>query len=107
MVVEKERPVRSKRLTESARGEACLVRIPGCDGDPAKTIWSHYRGPEGGKGGAIKSTDIAGAYACTYCDAVYDGQRKPPAGMTCADVDLLWLQGHIRSLVRAQQKGVL
>jgi hypothetical protein len=105
--IEKENPVRSEKLRQSAKGEDCLVRIPGCPFDPAQTIWSHYRGSAGGKGGSIKATDIAGAYACTYCDAVYDGQTPRPEGMTKADVDLAWLEGHVRSLVRLQQKGLL
>lgn len=103
----KDAPVRSKKLRQSAKGEECLVRLPGCSGDPLMTIWSHYRGSAGGKGGAIKSTDIAGCYACTYCDAVYDGQAPRPAGMTKEDVDLAWHEAHIRSLVRLGQKGLL
>jgi hypothetical protein len=105
--VEKDAPIRSTKLRQSANGEDCTVRLPGCPCDPAKTIWSHYRGSAGGKGGAIKSTDVAGAYACTYCDAVYDGQTPRPAGMTKDDVDLAWHEGHIRSLVRLGQKGLL
>jgi hypothetical protein len=105
--IAKEAPVRSAKLRQSAKGEDCTVRIPGCPSDPAMTIWSHYRGSAGGKGGAIKSTDIAGAYACTYCDAVYDGQRPRPDGMTKEAVDLAWHDGHIRSLVRLGQKGLL
>jgi hypothetical protein len=107
VAIEKENPVRSEKLRQSAKGEDCLVRIPGCPSDPAQTIWSHYRGSAGGKGGSIKATDIAGAYACTYCDAVYDGQTPRPDGMTKAEVDLAWLEGHVRSLVRLQQKGLL
>jgi hypothetical protein len=103
----KDAPVRSTKLRESANGEDCTVRLPGCPADPAQTIWSHYRGSAGGKGGAIKSTDIAGAFACTYCDAVYDGQRPRPDGMTKEAVDLAWHEGHIRSLVRLGQKGLL
>jgi hypothetical protein len=103
----KENPVRSEKLRQSARGEECLVRLPGCPADAAMTIWSHYRGGAGGKGKSIKATDIAGAYACTHCDGIYDGQTPRPAGMTKAEVDLAWLEGHVRSLVRLQQKGLL
>lgn len=96
------------RIRQSARGEDCLVRIPGvCRRDPAYTIWSHYRGLAGGKGMGIKSIDLCGAYACTACDMLYDGQTKRPAGMTKVDVDLAWLQGHIRSLVRLAEKGLV
>lgn len=96
------------RIRQSARGEECLVRIPGvCTHDPATVIWSHYRGLAGGKGMGIKSPDVCGAYACVACDMAYDGQTKRPAGMTKADVDLAWLQGHIRSLLKLEQKGLI
>lgn len=94
-------------IRDSAKGEACTVRIEGCPSDPTKTIWSHYRGSAGGKAMGIKSFDLAGAYACTYCDAVYDGQQQRPAGWSKEDVDLAWHDGHIRSLVRLAQKGLL
>lgn len=105
--VPKDKPHRSQKLRDSAKGEPCLVVIPGCPQDPEQTIWSHYRGTAGGKACARKSDDICGAYACTYCDAVYDGQRQRPEGLTKEDVDRLWLEGHIRSLVRAKEKGLL
>lgn len=96
------------RIRESARGEECLVRIPGvCTHDPATVIWSHARWMSAGKGKAIKAIDIAGAYACTACDAVFDGQAKAPAGMTREQIDLDWFHGHLRSLVRLAEKGVI
>ncbi|MGA7781109.1 MAG: nuclease domain-containing protein [Paraburkholderia sp.] len=104
----KELTYRNQKIRDSARDEDCLVRLPGaCLFDPRATIWSHYRGGAGGKAGALKADDLAGAYACTACDAVYDGQRPPPAGMTYADVVLAWHEGHIRSIVRLHAKGVL
>lgn len=95
------------RIRESANGEECTVRLPGCPGDPAMTIWSHDKTSAGGKGMRIKSLDLCGCFACTYCDAVYDGQRPRPAGMTLQDVELAWYRGHMRSLVKLNQKGLL
>lgn len=96
------------KIRESARGEDCTVRIPGiCHYQPEYTIWSHFRGLAGGKGMGIKSHDACGAYACTACDAVYDGQRPRPEGMTKEDVDLAWLKGHILSLVKLIKKGLI
>lgn len=100
--------VRSTKIRESARDEECLVRIPGvCSFDPAKTIASHYRGSAGGKGLSHKASDLCVAYCCTACDMVYDGQHKPPAGMTKADIDLMWCQGHLRTLRKLEQKGLV
>lgn len=95
-------------IRDSARGEACTVRLPTiCTGDPETTIWSHARWGAAGKGGATKALDLAGAYACTACDAAYDGQRKPPPGYTRDDVDRDWCMGHFRSLVILAQKGLI
>ncbi len=94
-------------IRDSARGEACTVRLPGCPSDPEQTIWSHYPGAAGGKGGQTKSHDACGCYACTYCDAVVDGQRPRPEGLTREAVMLAWHEGHMRSLVRLAQKGLL
>lgn len=95
------------RITDSARGEDCTVRYPGvCSHDPAKTIWSHCRHGAAGKGKSIKAIDLAGAYACTPCDAVYDGQMPRPKGMTREQADLDWFMGHVRSLVRLHEKGL-
>lgn len=94
-------------IRDSARGEDCTVRIPGvCTFDPEKTIWSHAPLGAAGKGRGIKALDLCGAYCCTACDAVVDGQAPMPAGMTRAMVLLDWFMGHMRSLVRLQQKGL-
>ena len=98
---------RDSRIRQSARGEFCLVRLPGCPGGTDRTIWSHYRGSAGGKAMGLKSHDVTGAYACTYCDAVWDGQRPRPAGMTFEAVALAWHEAHIRSLGRLHEKGLL
>lgn len=98
---------RDARIRRSAQGELCLIRLPGCPGGTERTIWSHYRGSAGGKGMGLKSHDAAGAYGCTHCDAIYDGQAPAPAGLTRLQVELAWHDGHIRSLGRLHEKGLL
>lgn len=96
------------KITDSARGEECYVRLMGvCTFNPEHTIWSHCRSNSAGKGRSIKAIDLAGAFACTSCDAVYDGQQKRPPGMTKEQVDLDWFHGHMRSLVRLKEKGII
>ncbi len=95
------------KITESARGEECQVRIVGvCTFDTTKTIWSHARWNAAGRGKGIKAPDIAGAYACTACDAAYDGQR-PVLGMKRGDIDADWCMGHFRSLLILREKGLI
>ena len=96
------------KITESARDEDCLVRLPGaCSFDPAKTIWSHARWLSAGRGKSIKALDLAGAYCCTTCDGIFDGNIKMPPVMTREQVDADWCQGHFRSLVRLREKGLI
>jgi len=97
-----------QRIRDSARGEECTVRIVGaCTHDPKHTIWSHAPLQAAGKGKSIKAVDLAGAYCCTACDAVIDGQRPLPAGATRDSVMLDWFHGHMRSLVILKQKGLV
>lgn len=97
-----------QRIRDSARGEECTVRIVGvCTHDPAHTIWSHAPLQAAGKGRGWKSICLAGAYCCTACDAVIDGQRPLPPGATRDSVMLDWFMGHMRSLVILKQKGLV
>lgn len=98
----------NQKIRDSARGEECTVRIVGaCTHDPATTIWSHAPLGAAGKGGAIKALDLCGAYCCTACDAVVDGQRHLPPGASRESVMADWFMGHMRSLVRLRQKGLV
>lgn len=98
----------NQAIRDSARNEECTVRISGaCTFDPATTIWSHAPLGAAGKGGAIKALDLCGAYCCTACDAVIDRQRPLPAGVTRLQAEVDWFNGHMRSLVRLRQKGLV
>jgi hypothetical protein len=98
---------KDQRIRDSARGEQCQVRIPGaCRGGTEHTIWSHAPLGAGGKGMGIKALDLCGTYCCTGCDAVVDGQARPPADVTREDALMAWFMGHMRSLVILRQKGL-
>ena len=96
------------RITESARGERCTLRIIGvCNDDPATVVWAHANGVRYGKGTGKKVPDIIGAYACYACHMVYDGQHKRPSGMQKVDVEIDFWRGHGESLVRLTEKGLV
>lgn len=105
-VVPKTPDRKDQRIRDSARGERCLMRLPGCPDDPAMTIWSHARSQRGGKGMGIKALDLCGCYACTYCDAIYDGQRPPAIVTPRAAIVIAWFEAHLESLLRLRQKGL-
>jgi hypothetical protein len=98
---------KDERIRDSANGEECLMRLPGCPGDPAMTIWSHFPSGQAGKGLQIKALDLCGALACTYCDSILDGQRNPPPGIDRQQVLVAFLYAHMQSLVRLKQKGLV
>lgn len=95
---------KDQRIRDSANGEACLLLYPGCPQDRAMTVWSHNRHGFAGKGGSMKALDLNGAYGCTYCDDIYDGQRPLPPGLTREQAELGWGIAHAKSLVILRQK---
>lgn len=96
------------KITESARGEMCQIRIVGvCNHNPETTVWCHASGSASGKGIGMKSPDILGAYGCFNCHAVVDRQAQRPANLTQADVRLAFWEGHARSVCLLIEKGLL
>ena len=64
------------KITRSARGESCALRIPGvCNYDPATVVLCHA--PCVDKGMGYKSPDWWGAYGCFSCHSHMDGSGEP------------------------------
>lgn len=58
------------KITKSAQGQDCQVRIPGvCNHNPETTVLAHLNG--GGMG--MKAPDWQGAYCCSACHSWLDG----------------------------------
>lgn len=108
-VVTPKTPNRKQQaIRDSAKGEDCTVRIIGaCNFDPTTTVWSHIPSLDGGRGMQMKSLDLAGCYSCSSCHDVVDGRKRLPPGATQESVQLDWHRGHMRSLVRLRQKGLV
>lgn len=66
---------RNKKLTESAKHEACVS----C-GNP-NACWCHSNESAHGKGKSIKASDIFGFIGCMSCHDWYDGRLnvEPPS----------------------------
>ena len=61
-------------LRKLAQGKPCMVRLPGCNGDPATTVLTHYR-LAGYAGTSLKPDDFAfGSWACSHCHDLVDGR---------------------------------
>lgn len=68
-VKQKQPRIKNKKITDSARGEDCTLRISGvCNFNPETTVFAHMNG--GGMG--YKHHDIHGCYACSKCHSLLD-----------------------------------
>ena len=95
------------KITDSARGQDCQVRIPGvCSGDSSTVVWAHAIGTASGKGIGMKSHDALGAYACQKCHDAYD-RRIKPHGVLYHTVKECFYEGHMRSLRILIDKGLV
>lgn len=96
------------RITKSAKGEECQIRIPGvCLGTSETVVWCHANGSAAGKGIGMKSNDLLGAYGCQRCHGVYDRRTRLAANYTSDQIKLMFWEGHARSLLILIQKGLV
>ena len=68
----KQKKIRSKKITQSARGESCTLRIPTvCNHNSETVVFAHIAG---NKGTGTKNHDLFGVYACSNCHDWIDGR---------------------------------
>lgn len=66
-----------ERIRRSARMRPCAVRLPGCRGDRAETVFAHAPSVDNGMG--LKTApDWWGTYACQFCHDVIDDRIDFP-----------------------------
>ena len=63
---------RNKRILAHARGQDCALCAPGCNYDPATTVFAHLNMWVAGKGAGRKADDLFGIFMCSSCHAYYD-----------------------------------
>ena len=85
----------ASKITQSARGKPCQVRLHGCMPDNETVIFAHMNGG----GMARKQSDLFGMYACLNCHDIYDGRKHldPP-------LESEWLELQILRAVICTQK---
>ena len=88
---------------QAAKGQLCLIRLPGCLHDAATTVLCHY--PLAGVSGiGLKSPDELGAYGCANCHAIVDGRMPRPDGYTRNDIRLAHAEGVFRTWLRRTEE---
>ena len=106
MFIEKNKPIRSRRIREAARGEPCAVRIPGvCSHDAETTVFAHFSYASSGMG--TKPSDTSGAFSCDACHSVIDGRRPRPHGVLKEDLEWCKARGMAETIGRLVDLGII
>ena len=87
----------SKKLRDSARGQSCTLRLPGCGFDDGTVVLAHL--PCGQKGMGMKGPDMIAVFACSACHDRLDARTSAAPAVTGADMlralaetQLIWLR---------------
>ena len=97
------------KITDSARGENCLIRIPGvCNRDDKTTVACHE---PAGSGMGDKWPDTEIAYGCSSCHDEVDGRTtyKPNGHQmyTREELLLMFFQGSRRTRLKLLEKELI
>lgn len=94
------------KITKSARGQSCTVRIPSiCNGNNETVVLAHINGVRFGHGIGQKVNDAFGAYACSSCHDAVDG--RTPTQYRRAELKLMHLEGVIETQAILMQEGLI
>ncbi len=94
------------KITKSARGQNCTVRLLGvCNHNPETVVLAHINGVRFGHGVGIKTQ--LGAYACSACHDLVDMRTKLPPGMTWRDVKFAHYEGVMETFALLLKSGIL
>ena len=91
----KRKPYRDPHLLKMARGQQCLLNVPGvCNHNPETTVSCHSNLLIHGKGMSQKAHDAYTAYGCSSCHVWLD-QGKASA----EEKESVFMSGHARQKV--------
>ena len=102
----KESMSKQTKITRSAKGEECQIRIPGvCNFDPSTTVLAHLNG--GGMG--MKHPDWMGSYSCSACHDAVDARlnNSMVRGYNSDQIKLWFYDGVMRTQKILFDKGLI
>jgi hypothetical protein len=92
------------KVTESAKGENCTIRLPGhCNFNPETTVFCHINGIRFNHGVGYKTK--FGAYGCSSCHDVVDG--RAPTELSRDYVKLCHYEGVFETMLKLEKKGYI
>lgn len=99
-------PAMSKKITASAKGEDCTVRLPGvCNFNRDTVVFAHISGVRFGHG--IGKKTKLGAYACSSCHDLIDGRVPLPFHITKQAVKMAHYEAVMETLLKMEEKGLI
>jgi len=96
----KQKPIRSKKITNYARGQNCTLKTPVCNNDRETVVACHA--PSEVKGMGLKSDDFWVAFGCSECHSFLDTNQG-----TEAERLTYWFRGINRTLKILFSEGVI
>jgi hypothetical protein len=94
------------RITKSARGQNCTIRLPGiCNFNPETTVFAHISGVRFHKGMGNKVLDALGAFSCSSCHDAIDGRIK--TSHTREELKLAQYEGVFETQIYLIENGLI
>ena len=94
------------KITESARGEDCTVRLSGiCNHNPETVVFAHLPGIRFGHGTGQKVGDLHGCYACSNCHDAID--RRTHTNLDKSFVKMAHMEAVIETQMKLLEKGLI
>jgi hypothetical protein len=94
------------KITQSARGQDCTVRLIGCNNNSETTVLAHLNGIRFKHGMGKKVNDIHGAWCCSNCHDLLDGRCKTNY-YTKQELRLAHLEAVIETQIKLIEKGLI
>lgn len=94
---------RNRKLLNFARGQPCMMRIPGvCNHNHETTVAAHSNRQRHGKGTGIKAHDYFIVWACSDCHAWYDQGKSPQL-----EKEMAWIEAWERTIAELFEQGLI
>jgi hypothetical protein len=94
------------KITASAIGESCTVRIPNvCNHNVDTVVAAHLSGVRFGHGFGQKVSDLHIAYCCSSCHDALDGRIN--SGYSKDELKLMHIEAVIETQIKLVKKGLI
>ena len=95
--------MKQDKITQSAKGENCTIRLNVCNHNPETTVYCHISGVRFGHGVGIKPR--FGAYGCSSCHDAIDGRVKTSYSPT--ELKTAHYEGVLETILRLIDKNLI